>query len=143
MSEDALSPQDRQVLEIVREVASEPLEAGRAHLDIDDRGWFTLTPTNPDACRVAIAGSECDLLLGPEGWCHELYYLKERERLHQLRICLVAVITGHYEEVYRKGWLFTYNAGIFHTSEGQIEFRHHAIHEKYEGRRDHRIFAAY
>lgn len=143
MPQDSLSPEDRRAFQVAREVAGEALQAGRARLDIGDRGWLLLTPANPDACPVKIAGSECDMLLGPEGWCHELYYLKEPKRLHYLRICLVAVVTGHYEEEYRKGWLFTYFAGTFHTSEGKIEFRHHGIHEKYEGRRDHRIFAAY
>ena len=117
-------------LAVAREVVgSRPAEVRLSTPENRADARIDVLPANPSACGVSIfpMGHQIDLLLGPDGVLHELWQKRHEERLHNLRRCLTAVITGGYEERWhqkRLPWPHTQLVGTFHTEQGDIVFKH-------------------
>jgi hypothetical protein len=115
---DARAPWVRERrLEIVRELATPLVEAGRARLDWtvpnpEDEwladGRLELVPTNDAAASVQVFPEPglVTLLVGPRGHSHELAPDAGDQWQRELRACLEAIIEGRYRETASRGRLF-------------------------------------
>lgn len=120
------------MLQVVHEVASDAVDAGKAAIDVKEATselqlpWIELRSTNPAACPVGVVADYHQVDLRPRAPREppRLWEKDHTKRLEQLRQCLEAVVSGRYEESverWRYGQRFV---GTFHTPHGRETFIH-------------------
>ncbi len=141
-------------LEAVEEVTGEALREGSARLEERPLGpldpcadrcepkgrdrtrlRFELAPENPKACAVSLMTSRraLELWLGPDRFRHKIKR-RHGDHLHELHLCLAAVVAGRYREEWRlvevhrrfplRDRRCTQVTGVFETKEGTRSFTH-------------------
>jgi hypothetical protein len=124
-----------EALKVVREVAREAVDAGRAQITVehDDSFAGTLTslmPTNARACAVSLAADyprQIVMFLGPEPTTATYEFWREdwHENLRQLRERLAAIVAGRYEQTIETGKRNSIKVtGRFHLADGEETHSH-------------------
>ena len=133
--EQGLSRYEQAALDVVHESTSQVVAARQAEVrlrpcaeapvgNVGDH-LIELVPTNPKACSMSIfpTESQIDLWLGKDEVLDEIWQKDHEERLRELRLRVVAVVAGNYEERWhqKRFWPFrpfTQLVGTFHQRLG-------------------------